>query len=326
LTQGDETISFDIHADGGAVGIRLDEGSVTALPRAAPPEGEATELTAQPLLPDVIEDQAGHRLDESGQLFPVTADQIGPGDLVVQPVDDGVDIVRADGSQTEIRPISSDRDQDGSGGSYSVIDIGPTGEVTLLEPDAEGMVHLNEGITVQLPTPQSSLSLWEQAADTEWKWIVLGYTALALVSIALALHLRSDRPEAPGVEPGEQGQAPADRFEELMARLAADPDPARAIRLAFGVAERGMGSLPARLQAETPFEWYARVTADRPELDRPLSTLCSEFATARFAPDRPTASDRDLVVDELRLLAGLAGPGSAVPTDGPTTQPRISAP
>ncbi len=101
--------------------------------------------------------------------------------------------------------------------------------------------------------------------------------------------------------------------------LAADPDPARAIRLAFAAAERGMGSLPARLDTETPFEWNARVAVDRAELNDPLSTLCSLFATARFAPRRPTPADRDLAVDELRLLAHLANhspdPNYRVPVD-----------
>ncbi|MCP4227711.1 MAG: DUF4129 domain-containing protein [Actinomycetia bacterium] len=279
---------------------------MTAFPRPNPAANEASELTPQPLIDDTIDDQAGYRLDPTGQLRPVTADQIQPGDLVVQPVDGGIDIVRADRGRTEIRPEGTTGSSNEAGDEFAVTEIGADGVSRIHQPDANGQVHLDDGVTVQMPTPRPSLGIWERVTTTPWRWIVLGFVLLALSSIGVALYLHFNRPEPFG--PGFVGQdgVPVNRFDEFLAMLAADPDPARAIRLAFAAAERGLGSLPARHETETPFEWSARVTTDHAELDHPLSNLCSQFATARFAPHRPSSADRDLAVDELRLLADLA--------------------
>jgi hypothetical protein len=362
---GGQPISFDIRGRDASVGVRVeDDGSVSAFPRpnGGPAPGGPDEdgsgpsaggqVTPQPLRPDAIDDQLGYRVEADGKLEPVTADGVETGDLVIQPVDGGVDLVQPDGGRVEVRDrtgADDNRDgdsgaEDGNGGSgdggsgdggsgdggsgdggsgdggsgrVTVTEVSPDGTELHRLPDPDGNVALDDGTTVRVPT--GTPSFWEQARTTPWRWIVIGYAVLGIVSLGLALYLHLTRPEPFG--PGFVGDSgiPASRFEEFLAMLAADPDPARAIRLAFAAAERGFGSLPPRQRTETPFEWSGRVGAERPDLSGPLTSLCSRFATARFAPERPTDHDRDQAVAELRQLAELGAyavnPAHHLPTE-----------
>ena len=307
-----EPISLDIRSDHGSVGIRLDDGTVVATPH----NGDGPSGEAEPLRPTSVGDGGGLRLRQDGKLEPVSVLDIQPGDLVIRPADDGLDIVRSDGSHTEIRRAEarSDggaRESDQSVGvtnGLDVVEVGADGMALLQDPDRNGQIDLGDGVSIQLPGFDQSPTIREEATTKPWRWLVLAIVTLALAGIAVAIYLRLNQPEQPFGRDfvGRQG-VPAHRFDEFLAMLAADPDPARAIRLAFSAAETGMATLPARHATETPFEWYSRIQVGQPHLEIPLASLCSRFATARFAPERPTLAHRDQAIVELRQLAERAG-------------------
>ena len=92
-------------------------------------------------------------------------------------------------------------------------------------------------------------------------------------------------------------------------RLAADPDPTRAIRLAFHAVEQGLSGLPVRRDEETPFEWHRRASDTVPAVEATLGRICDLYAKARFAPGRATEQDRrDMIADLRRLVGGTHTP------------------
>ena len=151
----------------------------------------------------------------------------------------------------------------------------------------------------------------DRASGLPWPWVFGGIALLALLSIGTAVYLHRNRPD----DPFDYSQfattgVPEDQFEKFLSILIADPDPGRAIRLAFYATERGLGGLPPRRADETPFEWHARVEQRRPELAPALAPICDMFARARFAPGESTAADRDLMVEHLRELNEVANRSS----------------
>lgn len=258
----------------------------------------------------------GLKLGADGQLQPVSQDGIAPGDLVVAPAGGGLDVLRPDGSRVQIRPGAS---SDGSGLVASEV---TADGVSGLQADAEGRIDVGDGVTVTLPTPDPiDLSNESEGGLTGPGWARLAALGAALVLLLAALWwwLRRRRragavtPDGAGADPVAP-PIPAHQLDALLASLAADPDPARAIRLAFSAAERGMGRLPARHSTETPFEWYRRVAGTQPDLAEALAGLCACFANTRFSPAPPSAADRDAAVAELRRLHTLGrGPAGAAP-------------
>lgn len=273
----------------------------------------------------------GLKLGADGQLQPVSQEQIAPGDLVVAPVGGGLDVLRPDGSRVQIRPGAS------SNGSGLVASEVTADGVTGLEPTEGGQIDVGDGITVTLPTPDPiDLANESEGGLNGPRWALLVALAAAVVLLLAALWLwlrrrrraRGGAPDAEGVD-AVAPPIPPNQLDALLASLAADPDPARAIRLAFSAAERGMGRLPARRSTETPFEWYRRVAGTQPDLAEALAGLCACFANTRFSPTPPTTADRDAAVSELRRLHAL-GRGSAGPADGPaarsaSTRPEVGA-
>lgn len=306
-----EELSFEVLADDGSVGIRLapdPETPAVAIPRG----GDGRPGTRRTL--DPRPDQEGNllRLNPQGDLEAAGGGDIRPGQLVLQPSSGGVDVVRADGTRIEFRVEDSsgtgDADGNGLADTLTINDIDTNGNATPISPDDNGRIEVGDGVTIQLRTESEPSTLWERATTTPWRWFVLAIALLVLASLSVAYYLHRTRPGDPfGQEFVAPGGVPADRFEDFLAMLLADDDPARAVRLAFEAAERGMGTLPSRHTTETPFEWYSRVVADQEVFAAALNSLCSRFATARFAPDRPTSADRDAAVAELRSVAVLAG-------------------
>lgn len=264
----------------------------------------------------------GLKLGADGQLQPVSQDQIAPGDLVVAPAGGGLDVLRPDGSRVQIRPGAS------SDGSGLVASEATADGVTGLQPSEGGEIDVGDGVTVTLPTPDPiDLSNDSAGGLTGPAWARLAALAAAVVLLlaGLWLWLRRRRRARSAVPDGAGGEAvapplPASQIDALLASLAADPDPARAIRLAFSAAERGMGRLPARHSIETPFEWYRRVAGTQPDLAEALAGLCACFANTRFSPTPPSAADRDAAVNELRRLhtMGRTHPGAT----GGSASPR----
>jgi hypothetical protein len=242
---------------------------------------------------------------------------------VLQPVDGGIDLVRGDGSRIEIR-LGPD------GASIEATEVGIDGQRRPLEVGEGGEIDAGDGVAISTPDkgpadPVAPQSLWEQATSTPWRWIFIGIAALAAISAAVAFVLHRKGSDEPfGADFVGPAGVPRDRFGEFIAMLLADDDPARAIRLAFYAAERGLGGLPHRRNTETPFEWCARAVASHPQVTGPLTSLCSRYATARFAPEQPDPADRDAAVDELRAVFHLATEPADGATDG-EAEPRDAA-
>ncbi len=291
------TSNLEIRGRAGSVDVQLNpDGPELAFPRGADGTGGlATELTTDGMPPDT-----GFRLAPDGRLELVPADEVAPGDIVLQPHPDGLSLPLGDGDRLDVRVVGDDEvlrfDRVSSDGlSQPVV------------PDADNVIELGDGVSIRLPTPP------DQAAPSpprgiNWRLFLIWLTVMLVGSLGLAYHLHrngdpilfTDRFTAPD-------ELPVDRLVDFLAALRADPDPARAIRLAFQGAEQGLGTLPAREATETPFEWHRRVADRQPHLDRELGSLCSLFTTARFAPERPHPADRDVAVDNLARLADLAG-------------------
>ncbi|MEM7323660.1 MAG: DUF4129 domain-containing protein [Actinomycetota bacterium] len=303
------------------------------------PAGHATAPTAQPLIvetesgpvrlelnrdgdlvanqpdPDSVvqvdpDDLVAIRVDENGNLEVVPLDQVGEDDTVLVPADGGVDLIRPDGSRVEFRI-------DGENDGVTATEVTPDGTEVELTPNPDGSVTLQDGTTVGpidfAEDGGTFEQLLDQTADLPWPWVFGAIALLAVLSVATAVYLYRNQPE----NDFDFGQlavtgVDVDEMEHFLAILSNDPDPDRAIRLAFYAAERGLGGLPARRQDETPFEWHNRVEQIRPELAEPLGPICDRFAMVRFAPGHATGADRDAVVARLRqlnLLADGAGGG-----------------
>ncbi|MEM9650940.1 MAG: DUF4129 domain-containing protein [Actinomycetota bacterium] len=256
------------------------------------------------------DDLVAIRVDENGNLEVVPLDQVGEDDTVLVPADGGVDLIRPDGSRVEFRI-------DGENDGVTATEVTPDGTEVELTPNPDGSVTLQDGTTVGpidfAEDGGTFEQLLDQTADLPWPWVFGAIALLAVLSVATAVYLYRNQPE----NDFDFGQlavtgVDVDEMEHFLAILSNDPDPDRAIRLAFYAAERGLGGLPARRQDETPFEWHNRVEQIRPELAEPLGPICDRFAMVRFAPGHATGADRDAVVARLRqlnLLADGAGGG-----------------
>jgi len=288
----DDRAAFTVTTDDYSVTVVVGDGDLQLQPRQSGGERGDT-LVFEP----GANDGQAWQIADNGQFEPVDVDDIGDGTPAFRPLGEGLEIINADGSRIQVI-----LDEDGD---FTVSEIDPSGQSTVHTPDSDGNVTIDD-VTVGVPI--RSVGVWERVKTTPWTWIVIGMAMLALASIAAAIYLQVIRPRRnPGTDPDLGRQVLPAEVDDLLAELRADPDPARAIRLAFAAAERGMGSLPPRRRTETPFEWCSRAGGDAPELFEPLTSLASHFATARFAPDRPSAADRDAAVDELDRLAELTG-------------------
>ncbi|MEM7342015.1 MAG: DUF4129 domain-containing protein [Actinomycetota bacterium] len=309
---GGPPIDIDVrNADGDGIGFDLSGDDPVAYPLVDGSYGDPVTLDSEALVPG-----EGVQLTPEGDLASTTDRPSDSSEVVVRPTPEGLDVIQADGDVIEIRPAPPS-DENPSG--FTVTAAGPDGTDTELVPSEQGVVDIGEDMTVELPPPPRSV--WEVATRTPWRWIVLGYSLLALASIATAIYLHLTRPRVEGWPDEELSDAlpVGATFAELLDWLSAEPDPARAIRLVFSVAETGMGRLPARARTETPFEWHDRVAETWPDLAEPLGSLCNRYATARFAPNRPTRDDQLAAIDELHILAALTD--SHVGADGATSAP-----
>ena len=316
---------FQIETADGAVEVRVADDTVQLIP--LDPDGALTG-PGHVLGPDDRSPDIGYQVDDLGRLVPTPLDELDGESPAVVWSEDGIDIVRGDGSRVTVRSLSGAVPAQGAD-DLTVTEVDPDGGERSVPFEDERFI-VDDDLSIDTSPPplprlpdsddQSFVSPSDFEPETEpeipWRWFAATVATIAVLSLALAEYLRRT---APVVEPWEDptsplrtvevgaGGEPLNPFEAFLARLSVDPDPTRAIRLAFRVAERGMGALPARDASETPFEWHARVLSSRPDLDPALGQLCSAFATARFAPDLQSPEDRDGVVASLRALAGHAG-------------------
>lgn len=308
--------NVDIRGEDGSVAVQIGPGADDlAFPRT--PKGEPGVATR--LRSDGLEPVEGLALQPDASLDVIDVGEIEPGQIVLDgnPAD-GVDLVRSDGTRVAIRTP-----QAGQGAGLQITEVAADGTSTPLEADGDGSIDLGDDISLQLPTgDDNTIPPQRFPVRIDWR-LFLGWLVItAVASLALAYEMRR---RAPDVDVSETFTPPREvkvnGFVDFLAVLRADPDPARAIRLAFEGAERGLGTLPARKATETPFEWHARVCDTRPHFDETLGSLCSYFTTARFAPSRPTAADRNAAVADLEQLAHLAGYHEVLgqPTGHPAT-------
>lgn len=326
----DGTVDVEVASPAGGLGIDL--GS--PVPVVVGEDGTAAALDAGSLAGG-----EGLRLDAGGDLDPLPAGSgIGPSDLVVAPapVEGGVDLLRPDGARVEIRSAGGPG-PDGGTASVSVTSVDGSGTATPLRPDATGRIDLGSGVTVAVSaTPDTTPSSSEDGPDPSndpddgrpWtRWLAVAAMTAILAGALVLLYRRRDS-SAAGDGPASEPEPPIDlgRLADLIERLALDGDPARAIRLAFYAAGRGVGTLPARRSTETPAEWYHRSVETQPHLAPALNVLCNAFAAVRFAPTAPTLADRDEAVGALRQLYHLAtDPETIAVYDRPSDTPLAGA-
>ncbi len=303
---GDQMADITIATETGEIIIGVDEDGHPLRLTPVGPDG-----TGQPIEIDP-DDLVAIRLGEDGELEVVPLDEVGPGDTILAPADGGFDLQRPDGSVVEFRA-------DGENGGITATEISPNGESTELEPGPDGSVTLSDGTTVGPIDVVDELGpmerLIERTRELPWPLLLAGLILLVLASLALALYLHRKRSD----ETFDFGQlassgVPDGRFDQFLATLSADPDPSRAIRIGFSVAERGLGGIPSRRPDETPFEWHRRVGGGGAAIDATLGQICDLFARARFAPGRSTEADRQAMITALRQLHR-RGRGAAVADD-----------
>lgn len=299
-TNGDDQRMADITVatETGEIIIGVDEDGRPLRLTPVGPDGTGAPIDIDP------DDLVAIRLGEDGRLEVIPLDEVGPDDTIVAPADGGFDLRRPDGSIVEFRA-------DGENGGITATEIAPDGRATELEPGSDGSVTLSDGTTVGPIDVVDELGpverLIERTRELPWPLLVAGLVLLVLGSAALALYLHRKRSD----ETFDFGQlassgVPDGRFEQFLDALRRDPDPSRAIRVGFSVAEQGLGGIPGRRADETPFEWHRRVGEGvgegSEEIDRILGRVCDLFARARFAPGRSTDADRQAMVDALRDL------------------------
>ncbi|MGI9616222.1 MAG: DUF4129 domain-containing protein [Acidimicrobiales bacterium] len=338
LADGDGAAVIGLDYDGGRADIRLGDGVPVAIPRSLDDGAPLSERAIPiPWTDDSPATDRGFRLTEDGDIEPANLDAAGQGQPVIrsvdpdlaedstgQPFSSGIDVLHSDGSYTEARYVGL---ADGTGRSPSLLitRVDPNGIRAPIAPGPDGRVALGDGVTLVVPVQADpdappidagAASADNRATEGEDRTAFDPARLLALLAVtaaagALLYLLTRRRPREIDEEPfGPNFVAtsgvPEDRFDEFVAMLAADHDPARAIRLAFSAAERGTGGLPPRITTETPFEWTERVLVKQHHLAIPLRSLSDRFARTRFAAEEPTIADRDAAVADLVQLNRLA--------------------
>ena len=240
---------------------------------------------------------SGVRLTPDGRLEPVPPGMIGPGDLGLTPADQGVDLHAPDNPPVELRP-------DGRTGGVSASQFDGEAVTPLTGPD--GIVALDDGTTIspiELPA-EGTATIVAARRELPWRWIATTIAALAVASALTGylLHRSHVEPSFSVTTTLDWATDGTENFEGFLDRLAADPDPTRAIRLAFHAVEQGLSGLPLRREEETPFEWHRRASDTVPAVESTLGRICDLYAKARFAPGQATEQDRSDMITHLRRL------------------------
>ena len=313
-------------------GIELELGGTEPLVARRRDPGDRPSPAAP--LPLLMNGESVYRITGDGRFEPLDARPTGAsrsGEVIVRAVDanpdrdpskeprrSAIDVLHPDGSYTEIRAVDDRADNRltlvETDGTRIPIEIGPDGRATL--PDGVVVdLRTAEAITEPAGADPVGPQTGAGGSSTEQSWpawarsVALGMVAIAAVGLLVVLVRRrraviDDQPFGPTFV--SDAGVPDERFGEFTAMLLADPDPARAIRLAFSAAERGVGGLPRRITTETPFEWCDRVVGEQPQVIDPLQSLCQRFTQTRFAAVRPNATDRNAAVADLVDLRRLA--------------------
>ncbi len=290
-----EPPSVTITNDNGSIEVRFDPDGVAR----ASAEGADGEFD---LVPGT---GSGVRLTPDGRLEPVPPGMIGPDDLGLTPTEGGVDLHAPANPLVELRP-------DGRTGGVSATEFDGETVKPLTGPD--GTVSLDDGTTIdpiELPGDGGTAAIVAAVREMPWRWIVTTIAALAVASALTGymLHRNHIEPSFAVTTTLDWAADGSEDVDAFLDRLAADPDPTRAIRLAFHAVEQGLSGLPVRLDTETPFEWHRRASEVVPAVESPLGQVCDLYAKARFAPGLATEADRsDMLAAVGRLVHGAHTP------------------
>ncbi len=280
--------SVTISNERGSVQIRFDADGVARLSA----DGQEGEF-------DLVRGTGtGVRLGEDGRLEAVPPGEFGPDDLGFSPTEQGVDVMAPNSPLVELRP-------DGRSGGVSATEFDGW-EANQLNPD-DGQVTLGDGTTIspiEAPGEDTAIIGVTSPADMPWREIFVAIALLALVSAATGwlLHRNHVEPDLLSTPTVDWATDVTEDFETFLRRLESDPDPTRAIRLAFHAIEQGVGGLPMRQENETPFEWHRRTADTVPTIDETLGAICDLYAKARFAAGQGTEQDRQDMIAQLRHL------------------------
>jgi hypothetical protein len=305
--EGQELAEITVATETGELIIQLDENSQPIRLTPVGPDGTGESVQIDP------DDLVAVRLGDDGQLEVIPLDEVGPDDTIVTPADGGFDLRRPDGSLVEFRG-------DGENGGITATEVDRDGATTELEPNEDGSVTLSDGTTVGPIDVVDELGpverLIERTRQLPWPYLAAGLVLLVAGSVALALFLRRRSSQEFDLSQLASAGVPEGRFNQFLDSLRHDPDPSRAIRVGFSVAERGLGGVPTRRADETPFEWHRRVSEGGSPVATTLGQICDLFARARFAPGQSTENDR---VAMLTALEELHRQGRTVTDDGAST-------
>jgi hypothetical protein len=161
----------------------------------------------------------------------------------------------------------------------------------------------------------------------------LGVAVLVGLVVASRVRAAADDPDPRAGDEGDDGpEGPPALPDELRAQLASgdldgalallrdEPDPLRAVLLAYAVLAAHLEGTPAaRPRAATPHEWLQRIRrlheADRPQLVTAATHLTAGYERARFAAAPVTEAERVAAVDAVRSLAADRAPATSSWTD-----------
>lgn len=312
---GDE-IPFDatriiIQTPDGAVEITTDGNRIVG----ESPDGEAQVLR---LVEDPNGDIIGFRVNEDGTFSPVRATDDTEGATLLIPNSDGTfDLIKPDGTRVRVGV---------SGGEVAAGEFGEDG-YTPLPQNEDGSFQLDDDL---FATPTDPLDDDDFAAPANppspsrpgefpWRTIGIALAAAAALGLGVWFFIRfSPRVRAVGDVPVEDlfAAAPVTRrapsndpwadFEAYLRELLEDPDPSQAVLLAFAYVEGGVGTIPARIHDETPYEWFRRVDAADPGVAPLLRPLLDRYVAIRFGGHIAEDAERRRSVDDLRTLVHTA--------------------
>jgi hypothetical protein len=241
------------------------------------------------------------RLDDDGLLEAVDRQELTDDDTRAFVTDDGLDLGRPNGN---VVVFTFDDDERLMGAEFT-----PDGDQLEVNRNSDGTFTFDDGTTVG---PFDNPGLTDQAEqqgglfggqrDLPWRWVVIWLVGMTLASLALALYLHLVAEPVDLDIPALAVASTDDEFERFLAGLAGDPNPTRAIRLAFQVAEQGLGGLPRRRREETPQEWQERVQDQRRELASPVTELCGLYSRIRFGGRTADERDRQAAIAALRAI------------------------
>lgn len=296
-----------IQTPDGAVEITTDGNRVVG----ESPDGSARVLR---LVEDPNGDIIGFRVNEDGTFSPVrVGDETDGSTLLIPNADGSFDLIKPDGTRVQVGVEN---------GEVAAGEFGEDG-FTPLEQNADGSYQLDDDL---FASPTQPLEFDEEAASPidpspsspgsfPWNTILIAIAAAAALGLGIWFFMAySPKVATVGDVPVDQlfAAAPMVRreassdpwaaFESYLIELLAEPDPSQAIVLAFSYVEGGVGSIPARISEETPYEWFRRVQAVDPEAAPLLQPLLERYVAIRFGGHVAEDPERRRAVDDLRTV------------------------